>query len=147
MFTASFVKALAERVITAFCVSLISTLFVGAEVLDLRQIDWPTALSIAGGAALLSLLKGVIAGTGVVGPKGSPSLVKDPAAAGVPAAGTLTGSSLPPTTRTNGGTGHNVRKIDPTRADLEQAFGAEKDERIVQPKQGGYRGGDVTPTD
>jgi len=62
-------------------------------------------------------------------------------------AAALTGSSLPPTTRTNGGTGHNVRKIDPARADVEQAFGAEKDERIVQPKQGGYQGGDVTPPD
>jgi len=57
----------------------------------------------------------------------------------------LTGSSRPPTTRTNGGTGHNVRKVE--RADVRQAFDAEEDERIVKPPQGGYRGGDVTPTD
>jgi len=120
MWTASFWKALAERVITAFCVSLISVLFVGAEVLDLRNVRWGEALSIAGGAALLSLLKGIVAGTGVIGPRGSPSLVRDPAAAGVSSPATLTGSSLPPTTRTNGGTGTNVRKVQ--REDLRRQF-------------------------
>jgi hypothetical protein len=81
VFTVSFWKATAERVVTAFAVSLISALFVGAEVLDVRAIHWEQALSIAAGAALLSLLKGLVAGTGVIGPKGSPSLVRDPAAA------------------------------------------------------------------
>jgi hypothetical protein len=119
VWTPSFWKALAERVLTAFAVSLISVLFVGAEVLDVRQIHWGQALGIAAGAALLSLLKGVVAGQWL-GPNGSPSLVLDPAAAGLP----------PVNVDRPGGTGNwstgigtNVRKV------------------------GGYRGGDVTPPD
>jgi len=119
MWTASFWKALAERVVTAFCVSLISVLFVGAEVLDITKIQWGQALSIAAGAALLSLLKGIVAGTGVIGPRGSPSLVRDPAAANPTAPATLTGPTVP-TTRTNGGTGTNVRKVQ--REDLRSQF-------------------------
>jgi len=119
MWSLSFWKALAERVATAFCVSLISVLFVGAEVLDITKIQWGQALSIAGGAALLSLLKGIVAGTGVIGPKGSPSLVRDPAAANPTAPATLTGPAVP-TTRTNGGTGTNVRKVQ--REDLRSQF-------------------------
>jgi len=121
MWSLSFWKALAERVITAFCVSLISVLFVGAEVLDLRNVRWGEALSIAAGAALLSLLKGIVAGTGVIGPRGSPSLVRDPAAANPTAPATLTGPAVP-TTRTNGGTGSNV-KLKPAREDLRSQFG------------------------
>ena len=45
------------------------------------EVRWGQALSIAAGAALLSLLTSIVAGTGVVGPKGSPSLVSDPNAA------------------------------------------------------------------
>jgi hypothetical protein len=121
MWSIDFWKALAERVITAFCVSLISVLFVGAEVLDITKIQWGQALSIAAGAALLSLLKGIVAGTGVIGPKGSPSLVRDPAAANPTAPATLTGPAVP-TTRTNGGTGSNV-KLKSAREDLRQQFG------------------------
>jgi len=130
MWSLSFWKALAERVITAFCVSLISVLFVGAEVLDLRNVRWGEALSIAAGAALLSLLKGIVAGTGVIGPRGSPSLVRDPAAANPTAPATLTGPNAP-TTRTSG----NVRMV--AREDLKQAF----------PTSGGYQGGDTSPPD
>jgi hypothetical protein len=140
VFTVSFWKATAERVVTAFAVSLISVLFVGAEVLDVTQIRWGQALGIAGGAALLSLLKGLVAGTGVIGPKGSPSLVRDPAAANPTAAATLTGPNQP-TTYTNGGTGSNVRMVDQQRENMRQA------EPEFGPKQGGYRGGDVTPPD
>jgi len=125
MWSLSFWKALAERVITAFCVSLISVLFVGAEVLDLRNVRWGEALSIAAGAALLSLLKGIVAGTGVIGPRGSPSLVRDPAAANPTAPATLTGPTVP-TTRTNGGTGSNV-KLKAAREDLRQQFGKPPD--------------------
>ena len=119
MYSVAFWKALVERVVTAFCVSLISVLFVGAEVLDIRAVRWGEALSIAAGAALLSLLKGIVAGTGVIGPKGSPSLVRDPAAANPTAPATLTGPAVP-TTRTNGGTGTNVRKVQ--REDLRSQF-------------------------
>ena len=127
MWTAAFWKALAERVVTAFCVSLISVLFVGAEVLDLRNVRWGEALSIAAGAALLSLLKGIVAGTGVIGPRGSPSLVRDPAAANPTAPATLTGPTVP-TTRTNGGTGSNV-KLKAAREDLRQQFGKPPDSK------------------
>jgi hypothetical protein len=146
MWTRSFWKATAERVVSAFVLSLLGVLGT-VQAADLHSVRWGEILTAAGFTAGLVLLKCLAAGTGVIGPRGSPSLVRDPAAAGPTSSATLTGSSLPPTTRTNGGTGHNVRKIDPARADLQQAFGAEKDERIAEPKQGGYRGGDVTPPD
>jgi len=77
MFTVAFWKATIERVVATFAVALISTIGVGAEVLDIRQIQWGQAFGIAGGAALLTLVKCIIAGTGVSGSKGSPSLVNE----------------------------------------------------------------------
>ena len=78
--TRAFLVPAAERTARAFAFSLASTLGM-AGVLDLREVRWGQALSIAAGAALLSALTSIVAGTGVVGPKGSPSLVADPNAA------------------------------------------------------------------
>jgi len=145
MFTVAFWRAAAERMLKGAATGLVLS-GVSAEPFDLFHWNWKVGLGYALGGALASLVWSILSVP--VGPAGSPSLVRDPAAAGLPAAATLTGSSLPPSTRTNGGTGTNMRVVDPVkRADVQQAFYAEKDERIVQPKQGGYRGGDVTPPD
>jgi hypothetical protein len=66
MWTVEFWKATAERVITTFAWTLLSSIGVGYA--DLGSIPWGPALSSAGVAALLSLLKSVtvnkVTGTG-----------------------------------------------------------------------------------
>lgn len=78
MFSVAFLKATAERVILVFAYTLATSLFVGGELLDIRAIRWGEALTMAGAAALAALLKCVIASQ--FGVKGSPGLVRDPAA-------------------------------------------------------------------
>lgn len=80
MLTAAFWRATLERVIRAFAVAFLAALGT-SESLDLRAVDWKAALAIAGAAALINLLVSLAAGAGI-GPRGSPSLVRDPAAAG-----------------------------------------------------------------
>lgn len=59
-----YLKDLAARVGGAFIAALLSSLAVGAgdtTAFSITAVDWPTALSVAGGAAVLSLLKGLAA--------------------------------------------------------------------------------------
>lgn len=56
-----YVKDLFERVISTFLATLLA--FVSAGPLDVLSFDWPTALTVSASAALLSLLKGVLART------------------------------------------------------------------------------------
>lgn len=77
MFTVAFLKATAERVVFVFAYTLVTSLFVGAEVLDIKAIRWGEALSLAGSAAALALVKCLLASQ--VGVKGSPGFVRDPA--------------------------------------------------------------------
>lgn len=79
MFTAAFWKATGERIIFVFAYTLITSLFVGAELLDISSIRWGEALTLSASAAGLALLKCLVASQ--VGVKGSPGLVADPAAA------------------------------------------------------------------
>ena len=84
MWSSAFWKDTAERVVSAFVLSLLGV-FGTAEGLDLHTVKWGQILTAAGGIAALTLLKCLAAGTGVVGEKGSPSLVApvadpDPAA-------------------------------------------------------------------
>lgn len=59
-----YVKDLFERVISTFLATL-SGLALAAQPFDILSFDWPTALTVSASAALLSLLKGVVArGTG-----------------------------------------------------------------------------------
>ena len=74
MWTTSFWKDTAERVVSAFVTSLLGVLGT-AEAADLHAIQWKQALIAAAVIAGLTLLKCLGAGTGVVGQKGSPSLV------------------------------------------------------------------------
>lgn len=64
IFTKAFLKDTAERVINTFAQTLVATLTVaGLGAAGLNTISWTTALSVAGGAALLSLLKCVTVAT------------------------------------------------------------------------------------
>lgn len=81
IWTASFWKATGERAIRAFASTLASTWAIGGGILDIRGVDWGSALGVAGGAAVVSVVLSLVAGAGV-GPAGSPSFVSDPAAAG-----------------------------------------------------------------
>lgn len=74
MFCSSFWKATAERAVKAFAQSLLAILSAGS--LGLLDVDWPTSLSTAGMATLLSLLSSVASSR-----IGSPS---DPSALPVP---------------------------------------------------------------
>jgi hypothetical protein len=83
MWTGTFWKATAERAIRAFAATLASVWAVGGGILDVRGVDWGSSLSVAAGAALVSVVLSLAAGAGI-GPTGSPSMVQDKAAAGEP---------------------------------------------------------------
>ena len=57
MFSSYFWKATAERAVKAFAQSLLASL--GAGSIGLLDVEWPTSLSTAGMATLLSLLSSV----------------------------------------------------------------------------------------
>lgn len=71
MWTKSFWAGTAERVIATFVQALIP-LLVGVNLLE---VDWQFAVSSAGGAALLALLKSLAAAG--VNQKGVPSFVRE----------------------------------------------------------------------
>lgn len=66
----SYLKALAERAVKTFCQALVAVL--GAGATDLLSVGWGQALSVAGMAAVLSVLTSV-ASAGF-GPNDGPSL-------------------------------------------------------------------------
>jgi hypothetical protein len=71
MFTAYFWKSTLERAIKSFAQALLAVLGVGqVSVLD---VSWPTALSTAAMAGLLSVLTSM--GSSQIGPSHDPSLV------------------------------------------------------------------------
>lgn len=57
MFTLPFWKAAAERAIKTFAQTLVVVL--GADAVDILAVDWPQALSLAAGAALVSVLTSI----------------------------------------------------------------------------------------
>lgn len=61
MFTKLFWKDAAERVIVTFAEALLA-LFLVAPQTSFLTFDWPSALGLAGTAAIISLLKAVVAG-------------------------------------------------------------------------------------
>lgn len=58
MFTRAWLIGAGELAVVAFAASLLSML--GASQVDVLHADWPTLLAVAGGAALLSLLKSLV---------------------------------------------------------------------------------------
>lgn len=77
MWTARFWLSLAERALKTFAQVMVAQLLVGDRVLGLLDVNWPTSLSVAGLATVVSALTS-IASAGI-GPDGSPSLVGEPA--------------------------------------------------------------------
>lgn len=73
MFTAAFWLAAGERAVKTFAQTLVVLFAAGTTVLTL---DWVQALSLAGTAALVSVLTSLVSLK--FGPEGSPSLVTDP---------------------------------------------------------------------
>jgi Putative lactococcus lactis phage r1t holin len=81
MFTSRFWKLTAERAVKTFAQTLAGVLVVGGATL--LSANWPTALSTAGMAAVVSVLTSV--GSLKIGPADSPSVVKyDPPAQATP---------------------------------------------------------------
>lgn len=76
MWTRHFWLSAAERCLKTFCQALVALLVGGDQMFGLVDVDWLQSLSIAGMAAVVSLLTSV-ASSGV-GPDGSPSLVGEP---------------------------------------------------------------------
>lgn len=60
MFTALFWKDTAERVVVTFAEALLALLVVAPQ-LSILAFDWPSALAVSATAAVISLLKAVIA--------------------------------------------------------------------------------------
>lgn len=70
MFTVPFWKAAAERAIKTFAQTLVVLL--GASAVDILAVDWPQALSLAAGAAVVSVLTSI--GSDAVTAQDGPSL-------------------------------------------------------------------------
>lgn len=77
MWTVTFWKAVAERAVFTFAETLLAVLGVGAT--DLLSVPWVSALSTAGLAALLSVLKSIVANkVGNAGPSFSTETLAPP---------------------------------------------------------------------
>lgn len=74
MWSKQFWKDTAERAIRTFAQALIAIL--GAGAVNILAVDWGQALSVAAGAALISVLTSIAASG--FGDKGTPSLVTSP---------------------------------------------------------------------
>jgi len=63
----AFLKALIERAVKTFCQTLVAAL--GAGAVNILEVPWQSAVSVAAGAALISVLTSVgSAGFGSTGP-------------------------------------------------------------------------------
>jgi len=72
MFTKTFWAAAGERAVKSAAQTLL--LLFGGDGLNLLQLDWPTVLGLAAGAAVLSVLTSMVSAAAPVGAPGSPSL-------------------------------------------------------------------------
>lgn len=68
----AYLKDLGEQVTVAFAGALVTAL--GGDAVDVWHINWKLALGVAGGVAVISLLKGIVAKG--FGNKDSASFVK-----------------------------------------------------------------------
>lgn len=74
MWTREFWLGLTERATKSAAQCLIG-LWLGDDAFNLIQVDWPHALGLAAGAAVLSVLTSIVSAP--IGVTGSPSLVDD----------------------------------------------------------------------
>lgn len=76
MLNKRFWMSAAERAAKTFAQTLIALWPLGENAFGLLSIDWRQSLSVAGLAAVLSVLTSVVSSP--IGPDGSPSLVGEP---------------------------------------------------------------------
>ncbi|AGT12139.1 membrane protein [Mycobacterium phage Jabbawokkie] len=69
MYTITWLKDTAERAISTAAEAVLAS--VGISAVDLFHLDWKATLSIAGGAALVSVLKSLVVGAAPGGTPGS----------------------------------------------------------------------------
>lgn len=75
MITKELLRALSERALSAALVVFVGA--VSGDAVNLLQLDWKQVGVAVAGAAVLEAARGLLAATGVVGDKGSPSLIKE----------------------------------------------------------------------
>ncbi|MDN5917033.1 MAG: holin [Pseudonocardia sp.] len=80
MFSAAFWAASSERAVKTVAQALLSVWLVGDVAFNLLAVNWGSALGVAAGAGVISLLTSVVSAP--AGPTGSPSLVSDGAVVG-----------------------------------------------------------------
>ena len=73
MITKQFWLDTAERAVRTFAQALLALL--GAGAVNILSVDWPQALSVSAGAALVSVLMSVVASG--IGAKGTPSILPE----------------------------------------------------------------------
>lgn len=74
MYTLTWLKDAAERALSTAAQSALAT--IGVSSVDVLHLDWRAVLSIAGGAALVSVLKSVVVGAAPIGTPNSATPVK-----------------------------------------------------------------------
>lgn len=75
MITKELFRALGERALSAAVVVFVGAL--SGDGLNLFELDWRQIGVAVVGAAAVEVARGLLAATGVVGDKGSPSLLKE----------------------------------------------------------------------
>lgn len=74
MFTIAFAKDAGERAVKTAAQALLSLWLVGDVAFNVLTVDWPTALGVAAGAAVVSVLMSIV--SSAVGDTGTASLVR-----------------------------------------------------------------------
>lgn len=75
MLSPELLRSLAERALNAALVVFVGAL--SGDAVNLLHLDWPQIGMVVLGAAVLEAARGLLAATGLVGDKGSPSMVCD----------------------------------------------------------------------
>lgn len=75
MITKELLRRVGERALSAALVVFVGAL--SGDAVNLLQLDWKQTAVAVVGAAVLEAARGLLAATGVVGDKGSPSLLKE----------------------------------------------------------------------
>lgn len=73
MFTRAFALAAAERAVKTFAQALLA--LIGTDLVAVTDLDWPQMLSVAGTAAVVSVLTSVVSSG--LGPNAGPSLTTE----------------------------------------------------------------------
>lgn len=75
MLTSTFWASTAERAVKTAAQALLSLWLIGDVAFNLLSVDWPAALGVSAGAAVVSVLTSLVSAP--VADQGSPSLVRE----------------------------------------------------------------------